>query len=91
MKMCVQLEKKELLLHYSDFCAQEDETPQVDKSNNLSRKLKALGYASKKTKNGVQFGLKTKSAQEPVQARQVLEAILDGCEKSSADANVING
>lgn len=82
---------KELLLYYSDFCAQEDETLQIDKPNNLSRKLKALGYASKKTKNGVQFGLKTKSAQEPVQARQVLEAILDGCDKSSADANVING
>jgi putative DNA primase/helicase len=82
---------KELLLHYSDFCAQEDETLQIDKPNNLSRKLKALGYASKKTKNGVRFGLKTKSAEEPVQARQVLEAILDGWDKSSADVNVING
>ena len=82
---------KELLLYYSDFCAQEDETLQIDKPNNLSRKLKALGYASKKTKNGVRFGLKTKSAEEPVQARQVLEAILDGWDKSSADANVING
>ena len=82
---------KELLLYYSDFCAQEDETLQIDKPNNLSRKLKALGYASKKTKNGVRFGLKTKSAEEPVQARQVLEAILDGWDKSSADVNVING
>ncbi len=85
------LVSKELLASYLDFCAQEDETPQLDKPNNLSRKLKALDYASKKTKNGVRFGLKTKSAEEPVQARQVLEAILDGWDKSSADANVING
>ena len=85
------LVSKELLASYLDFCAQEDETPQIDKPNNLSRKLKALDYASKKTKNGVRFGLKTKSAEEPVQARQVLEAILDGWDKSSADVNVING
>lgn len=82
---------KELLLHYLGFCAQEDETPQVDKPNNLSRKLKALGYGSKTTNKGARFGLRPKNTEEHVQASQVLEAILDGWDKSSTDANLING
>jgi len=82
---------KELLHKYSGFCVQEDESPQIDKPNNLSRKLKALSHASKKTKNGVRFGLRQKSTEDPAQAKQVLEAILDGWGKSAADANTING
>jgi putative DNA primase/helicase len=48
-----------LLTSYRRYCCQEDESPQIDSASGLSKKLSALGYASKRTNLGKQFALKT--------------------------------
>jgi hypothetical protein len=48
-----------LLTSYRKYCWQEDESPQIDSASGLSKKLTALGYASKRTNLGKQFALKT--------------------------------
>lgn len=47
-----------LLTSYRKYCWQEDESPQIDSASGLSKKLTALGYASKRTNLGKQFALK---------------------------------
>jgi putative DNA primase/helicase len=47
-----------LLTSYRRYCWQEDESPQIDSASGLSKKLSALGYASKRTNSGKQFALK---------------------------------
>jgi putative DNA primase/helicase len=48
-----------LFASYRSYCRQEDECPQIDTATSLSKKLSALGYASKKTNLGKQFALRT--------------------------------
>ena len=48
-----------LFASYRSYCRQEDECPQIDTGTSLSKKLSALGYASKKTNLGKQFALRT--------------------------------
>lgn len=47
-----------LLTSYRRYCWQEDESPQIDSASGLSKKLSALGYASKRTNSGKKFALK---------------------------------
>jgi phage/plasmid-associated DNA primase len=54
------LTAKQLLESYRQYCACEGEVAQVDTAEALGRRLKQLGFESRRTRVGSQYGLKPK-------------------------------
>jgi hypothetical protein len=74
----------DLLRFYEAFCNEEEAVCNINESGKLSRRLKTLGYESKRTNAGSKFGVKVNHLGSGVGAGHVVASILSNWDKDDA-------